>query len=373
MPTIELSKKELETYIGKKIETSVLKERISYLGTDLEGIDGNTITVEIFPNRPDLLSQPGFSRAIGYFAGVHKHIISYKAKKSDYKIIVESAVSSVRPYTACAVVKKLTFDDQKIKEIIQIQEKLHITFGRNRKKCAIGVYPLEKITFPITYTAKRPKEIRFIPLEEKKVMSADEILTQTATGRQYAKLLEGQAMFPLFQDRSGEILSMPPIINSHTVGKVTEKTRDLFIECSGHDYQTVSECLNMIVCSLADMGGEIYEVKVQYKNATKINPELAPKKMKIDYALINKRLGIKLNTQEIKSALLKMGIGTLGDYALIPPYRTGFFSYADLVEEVAIGYGYENFLGSIPPVSTTGEEAAIDAFRRRVTETILGL
>ena len=65
MPTIELSKKELEKYIGRKVDERLLREKISFLGTDLEGIDGDVIDVEVFPNRPDLLSQPGFSRAVG--------------------------------------------------------------------------------------------------------------------------------------------------------------------------------------------------------------------------------------------------------------------------------------------------------------------
>jgi phenylalanyl-tRNA synthetase beta subunit len=51
---------------------------------------------------------------------------------------------------------------------------------------------------------------------------------------------------------------MPPIINSHNIGKITESTKDVFIECSGFDYDVLAKCLNMVVTALADMGGEIY-------------------------------------------------------------------------------------------------------------------
>ena len=373
MPTIELSKKELERYIGRKVDERLLKEKISYLGTDLEGIERDIINVEVFPNRPDLLSQPGFSRAIGYFIGVTKKVKNYTTKKSNYVVKVDRSVSKVRPFTACAVVKNLKFDDQKIKEIVQIQEKLHITFGRNRKKCAIGVYPLEKIQFPIRYLGRDPDAIKFVPLEEKSVMSGSEVLYKTKAGKEFAHLLEGESVYPIFEDSNKEILSMPPIINSHTVGKISEETKDVFIECSGFDYETLSECLNMIVTSLADMSGDIHEVKIQYPSYVKKSPNLKPKKMKIDYDLINKRLGVELSRSDVKKALLKMGIAESGGYALIPPYRTGFFSYADLAEEIAIGYGYERFEGTIPEVATVGQESPLDVFKRRVSEALVGL
>ena len=109
MPTIELSKKELEKYIGKKVDVETLKDRISLLGTDLEGIDGDIINVEVFPNRPDLLSQPGFSRAVGHFIGAIKKPKTYVAKNSDYLVKVDKSVDKIRPFTACAVVKGLKF------------------------------------------------------------------------------------------------------------------------------------------------------------------------------------------------------------------------------------------------------------------------
>ncbi len=40
------------------------------LGTDLEDVTDDEITVEIFPNRPDMLSEQGFGRALSSFIGV---------------------------------------------------------------------------------------------------------------------------------------------------------------------------------------------------------------------------------------------------------------------------------------------------------------
>ena len=158
MPVVNLNKEVFEKLVGKKLPLSELKDRISMLGTDLESI-GEEIEVEVFPNRPDMLSEQGFARAFSSFIGVKKGLKKYKVTKSGEKLIVDTSVTNVRPYTACAIVKGLTLNEERIREIIQIQEKLHISYGRNRKKAAIGIYPMEKIKFPINYLAKNAIEI----------------------------------------------------------------------------------------------------------------------------------------------------------------------------------------------------------------------
>jgi phenylalanyl-tRNA synthetase beta chain len=169
MPTITLNRNVVEKLSGVKLPDAELKERIAMLGTDLEELTKTEINVEIFPNRPDLLSEQGFARALASFAGKKTGLRKYNAKKSSYKMIIDDSVKNVRPYTACAVVKNLKFDEEKIEEIIKIQEKLHVTYGRNRKKVAIGIYPLDKITFPITFKADKPEKIIFQPLEARKM------------------------------------------------------------------------------------------------------------------------------------------------------------------------------------------------------------
>ena len=372
MPTVNLNKKEFEKLVGKKLPLDKLKDRISMLGTDLENIKGNEIEVEIFPDRPDMLSEQGFARAFSSFIGVKKGLREYKVKKSNYKLVVESSVKDVRPYTSCAVVKNLKFDSDKIKQVIQIQEKLHVSYGRNRKKCAIGIYPMEKIKFPIYYRALDPKKIKFKPLDSKRVMNGLQILSGHPAGRDYGYLLEGKKKFPIFVDKNGKILSMPPIINSEDTGKITNKTKEVFIEVSGFDYSTVSKCLNIIVCALADMGGSIYEIKLSYGNKKIINPELKPESMKININYVNKILGLNLKEKDVKNYLERMGFGYKNKTVLIPAYRYDIMHQVDLIEDIAIAYGYENFKEEIPNVSTLGVEDEFEKFKRKVKDIIIG-
>ena len=372
MPTITLNKEEFEKLVGKKLDIEQLKDRISMLGTDLGGIEGNEITVEVFPDRPDMLSEQGFARAFSSFIGVKTGLRNYKSKSSNYEVAVESSVDKVRPFTACAVVKNLKFDNQKIKSIIQLQEKLHTSYGRNRKKIAIGIYPMEKIKFPITYKALPPEKIKFIPLEYNTILNGKQILTETNTGRDYAHLLENEKLYPIFIDSNNEILSMPPIINSHTTGKITEETKDVFIECSGFDLGVLKKCLNIVVTSLADMGGEIYEVTLKYKNKIK-TPDLATEKIKLNTENTNKLLGLNLKESEIKSLLERMGYNYSKGIVEIPSYRADILHEVDLIEDVAIAYGYENFKEEIPNVSTVASESEISKFKRKISEILIGL
>lgn len=373
MPSITLNRKVFEKLVGKKLSDEKLRERISYLGTDLESIDAETINVEIFPNRPDMLSEHGFARAFSSFIGINTGLRKYLVKKSPHKVIVEESVRKVRPYTVCAIVKNLRFDDEKIKEVIQIQEKLHITYGRNRKKVAIGIYPFEKIKTPIRFIALPPEEIKFQPLEYPKEINGLQILSQHPAGREYAHLLEGKEKFPIFIDANNKILSMPPIINSHDVGKITEQTKDVFIECSGFDYEVLAKCLNMIVAALADMEGDIYSMELNLYGKKVFSPNLEPTEMKLDINYINKRLGLNLNEKQVKELLEKMSYGYSNKKVLIPSYRVDILHQIDLAEDIAIAYGYENIPEIIPKVGTIGKENYFEIFKRKVSEILIGL
>jgi phenylalanyl-tRNA synthetase beta chain len=373
MPTIAVNRKVFEQLVGKKLPEDKLKDRISYLGTDLDKVTEDEIEAEVFPNRPDMLSVQGFARAFASFIGTKPGLRKYDVKPSGEEVIIDKSVSAIRPYTACAIVKGIRYDNERIKEVIQIQEKLHITYGRNRRKVAIGIYPFEKITTPIRFMARRPEEIKFQPLEADKVMSAPQILEKHQTGKDYGHLLNGLAMYPIFVDANDKILSMPPIVNSHDIGKINEKTKDVFIECSGFDFRVLQKCLNIIVCAMAEMGGMVLSMKLRYPDKTYVTPNLKPEEMKVDLAYINKILGLKLGEKELKAMLEKMGYGYAAKKALIPAYRADILHQRDLAEDIAIAYGYDNFEAIIPNVATVGQEDPLETFKNKAADVLVGL
>ncbi len=372
MANIKIPRKLFEKEIGKLDER--MQNKIAMFGTTLEEFNDREIELEIFPNRPDLLSYQGFKRSFLSFIGKKTGMKKYKINppEKDYKIIIDSSVKNIRPYTACAIVRKLKFDDEKIKEIIDIQEKLHLTLGRKRKKFGIGIYPLEKIKLPITYKAMEPDKIKFVPLESEKEMSGFQILQRHPTGRKYAHLLAGKTKFPIFIDDKKQIMSMPPIINSQLTGKINEKTKDVFIECSGFDFNLLKKCINIIVTTLADMGGKIYQMDIKYSKKER-TPDMTPEKMRLSLENAKKILGIELTSRQAGKLLEKMGYNYKKEIVEIPPWRTDILHEVDLIEDLAIAYGYENFDPEIPNVATIGEESKEEIIKRKISEILTGL
>ncbi|MEK6760614.1 MAG: phenylalanine--tRNA ligase subunit beta [Nanoarchaeota archaeon] len=388
MAVVNINKKQFEKEIGKLDEG--MQNKIAMFGTPIEGLTDSEVQVEVFPNRPDILSYQGFKRSFLAFLGKKTGLIEYKinSPEKDYSVIIDNSVKNVRPFTACAIIKGLKLDDDKIKEIIDLQEKMHVTMGRKRKKIAIGIYPLDKIKLPITFKALEPDRIKFIPLESEREMSGLEILQRHPTGKEYAHLLAGKEKFPVFVDADEKILSMPPVINSKETGKVTEETKDVFVECSGFDFEILKKALNILVTSLADMGGKIYSMELKYpkekswtesltfsKQGQKkeITPNLNAGEMKISSDNANKLLGLNLNEKQIKTFLERMGYGYDKGKIKIPAWRVDVIHEVDLIEDIAIAYGYENFVPEIPEISTIGEEDKKEIIKRKISEILSGI
>ncbi len=393
MAIVSIDRKIFEKEIGRLDEK--MQERIALFGTPIGTITDTELQIEIFPNRPDLLSYHGFKRSFLAFLGKKIGLKEYNINKPEknYRVIIDSSVKNVRPFTACAIIKDLSFNDEKIKEVIELQEKIHTTLGRKRKKLAIGVYPLEKIKLPITFKAIEPDKIKFIPLEYDKEFSGLQILQKHPAGRDYAHLLAGKEKFPIFVDAENNILSMPPIINSQLTGKIIAETKDVFIECSGFDFPLLKKCLNILVTALAEMGGKIFQIEIYESGLTKkikaITPDLTPEKIKISVENANKLLGININEKQMKILIEKMGHNFKRPYVEIPAWRTDILHKVDIIEDIAIAYGYENFIPEIPgnfaippkheswvanrEVATIMKENKNEIIKRKISEILQGL
>ncbi len=372
MPKIEFEKKSMEEFLGFDIEK--FKELLPRLGISLEDEDENTIVLEINPNRTDWLSPENLARSIRYFLGFEKPKKT-EPLDSEYKVIVKKSVKDVRPYTVCAVVELDHLDESLLKSIIQLQEKLHLTFGRNRRKLAIGIYPAEKITFPITFFAENPEKIKFVPLNETREMYAYEILEKHEKGIKYAELLRGKKKFPFFKDAKGNILSMPPIINSEFTGRVTEDTKKVFIEVSGFNLHYLNLALNILLYTFMFHNGKVYKVNVMYENDnTIVTPNFEWRKYELNEDYVNYILG-----QDVDVGLLnKMGyiVEKKKDGLWIvdvPPYRTDVMHKVDLVEDLAIAYGYDNFDALKSNIETDGQESEISKLSKTLHELMIGL
>jgi phenylalanyl-tRNA synthetase beta chain len=378
MPTIEVSHQDLCRLIGKNIPLNRLKEEgILFAKGEIDEAKGNLLKIDIKDtNRPDLWSAEGIAREMRgrYVSG---GLPRYKTKKSGIVVKVDKRLKGIRPFTVCAVVKNLKMDDHSLSQLIQLQEKVSTTFGRNRKEIAIGVYDLRRIKPPIRFTTIKPDSIRFIPLEFRRELTPRQILKEHPKGREFGHLLEGLPEYPMFIDSAGEVLSIPPIINSEYTGKVTGETKDVFIECSGFNLKFLIPALNVMVAALSDRGGDIETVRVVYPGRVLETPELEPKGFELDLEYLNRVSGLNLGMERVCRLLNQARYEAKPSgkriNLLYPAYRQDIMHQRDVIEDVLISYGYNKIEPVIPKLPTVGNQNPIEVFSSTVSDIMAGL
>lgn len=378
MPTIDFSLEDLRNLLGKKIDLKELKDRgILFAKGEIEEEKDGKLKVDVKDtNRPDLWSVEGIARELRGHYGIKTGLPKFKIKKSDLVVKVDKKVEKVRPKTVCAVVKNLNLDEKSLKQIIQLQEKVCQTFGRNRDTAAIGIYDYDKIEGPIKYTTFKPENLKFKPLGFKEEMTLEQIIKKHPKGKEYGYLLENHKEYPIFIDKEKNVLSMPPIINSEYTGKVDEKTKNVFIEVSGHKINTISIALNVIVLALRERGGEICSVDINYEKEKITTPDFSPNYEKMNLEKCKKILGLELSKKEIKDLLKKSRCeGKIKGNKIkvkYPAYRKDIMNERDLIEEVGISYGYEKIDPEKIKFQTRGEEKEIEKFENKMRELCIG-
>ena len=357
MPVITFEYNDFLDIFGYKISKEELIEKLPMIGADVDKVEGNDISIEFFPNRPDLTSVEGIARASRAFFEFETGLKKYDIKKSDIVMFVDSSVKKVRPFVVTALVKNITMTDELIKSLMDLQEKLHLGLGRDRKKVAIGVHDFEAVKPPFTYKAVDPDSVEFIPLNKSESMTLNEILMHHEKGIAYAHILEGFDKHPLIIDANNNVLSYPPIING-ILTEVTPFTKNLFIDVTGTDKKAINYVLNIITTALAERGGEIFSTIIKDENKTYVTPDLNTKKMKLSLNYINRILGTKITGKDVIFCLKKMGYNAFEDGSKIdveiPAWRADILHDIDIVEDVAVGYGYDKFETDFPRALTFG-------------------
>lgn len=377
MPTIEISKKDICKLIGKNLNSRQIAELLEYAKASVESEEGDILKVEAADvNRPDLWSSEGLARLIKGQIGKEKGIPKYNVKLSNYAVSAESKVNKARPLIVCAVAKGLNLSKEAIAQIIQLQEKLCENFGLRRKEAALGVYDFDKIKWPITYTTVKPDGIKFIPLEMQQALTPRQILDKHEKGRQYAHLLQDMKEYPLLIDSAKQVLSMPPVINSDSTGKVTEKTKNVFVEVTGSSYRFIVPVLNIMVSALAERQAQIFQVKIK-REKTITTPDFAPQTAELDVDYCNKILGLSLKENEICSLLEKARFKAAAKgkriQAAYLPYRQDIMDSRDLIEDIAIAYDYRNLKPEEASIPCKGKSAEFIKLKEKIIQLLTGL
>ncbi len=377
MPIVTFNYNDFKNLLGYSITKKELLERLPMIGADLNKVEDDEISIEFFPDRPDLASVEGIARASRAFFEFEIGLKKYKTIKSDINLNVDPSVKKVRPFIATSLVKDVEMSDELISSLMELQEKLHLGIGRNRKKVAIGVHNFEPINPPFTYKAVDPDSVEFVPLHEVESMTLNEILNRHEKGIDYAHILKDFDQHPLIVDKYNNVLSYPPIING-SLTEVTPFTSDLFIDVTGTDQNAINYVINIVTTALCERGGKIYTTQILDVDKSFISPNLLPTKRTLATDYVNKILGTKLNDKDVIFCLKKIGFNaeTIKKSEInvyIPAWRADILHEIDLVEDVAVGYGYDKFETQFPKALTFGRTLPDHDLYEGLKEIMIGL
>lgn len=319
-----------------------------------------------------MLCFEGIARALNIFLGRQK-LPEYKLSKPEKMIEVTVGPESaqIRQYIAGAVLRGIKFDPRKYDSFISLQDKLHNNICRNRTLVAIGTHDLDCLKTPITYEARKPEDVKFVPLNQTKEMNGRELMEFYDKDKnlgKYLHIIRDSPVYPGFYDAEGHVLSMPPIINSERT-KITLNTTNVFLDLSGTDKTKIEVVVNQLVAMFSEYTTEpftIEPIKIisPHNNESRISPNIAPRHTTAEVSYINSCLGLQLKPQEICDLLLKMSLiatpskenADLLDVT-VPITRSDILHQCDVMEDAAIGYGYNNLKRTFPADSYTIAEA----------------
>jgi phenylalanyl-tRNA synthetase beta chain len=418
MPVVSIATATLKRLIGKSLGRDELVAALEQLGNNVEGTASITayrcekcgqvtevleqedfngscewcgsktvagvgssevIRISLLPVRPDMFDAAGLARALRGYLGIETGLPIYHVEPSGFKVTVKPGLESIRPYLVACVVRGLVMDDENVKTVMKMQENLHWALGRNRRRASIGVYDLDTVEPDFEYSAVTPEGVTFVPLfgmpEGMAQATPKEMLKKHPKGVAYKHLLEKFDEYPLLSDANGRVLSMPPIINSEDT-RVTQKTRNLFIDVTGPDKNAIEKTIAVIACGLADLGAKVETVNVVYPDGSKeVTPNLQPQPRTIDPGVVERLVGVEVPDmpQVLERMRYSARIESGGLALLIPAYRSDIMHEYDILEDVAIGYGYHRITPRLVPSMTVGSHQPVEELSTTARRVMTGL
>ena len=324
-----------------------LLEMLQRIKGEIEEVTNEYVEVEFEVDRPDLYTCEGIARYLKGLIGKELGAPKYELYSTPYRVYVEKVPT--RPYIAAFVVENVRIDNTFFEELIQLQEKLHISLGGKRRRVAIGLHDLERLpSKTLYYRFVEVDAVRFKPLYTNATMSLREVLTNTRQGREYGSISLQNNMHPVLY-AGNEVISVPPVINAD-ITRVEPGTKHLLVDITGTDLRGVLDVAAVLATTLAERGGRrIGVVHIDYGDGKSIEtPDLRPRETHLEVSYVKHVLGIDIGIEEVVNLLRSTRFDVEVEeserlHVVVPRYRVDILHPIDLVEEIAIAIGYEKF------------------------------
>ncbi len=384
MPTITVIRKDLERLAGHTYDLPELERALEAVKAEVKVEDESRLRIQLKDtNRPDLWSSEGVARLLkGHRTGRHDTYPFFDEPPAELELRVDPALEHIRPFIAAFACEGIAVDEAALEQLIEAQEKLADGYGRGRSAVAIGIYNAAGTTFPVHYTAADPEAARFVPLGMETEMNLRQILRMHPTGETYAHLLQGFDKYPLISDSRGKVLSMPPVINSRNPGAVEVGDTFLFCEATGTELDAVLLTVAIMAANMADRGGRILPVDTIYPYDTPRGREVrSPLDMTEPVAValddLRNVIGGEIDSGKVEAALAGMGYRNITldgkrVQARPAPYRDDILHPVDIIEDVIVSVGFDNFEPEMPHDFTVGKSAPEEDLADRIRGLMVG-
>ncbi|CVL01228.1 probable phenylalanine--tRNA ligase alpha chain [Fusarium mangiferae] len=383
MPTISVDKYKLYEALGQKFTTEEFEDLCFEFGIELDEDTENDerpivngeqeppqLKIEIPANRYDMLCFEGIVTNLNIFRGriePPKYRLVEPASGKLESITVKPEAEQVRPYVSGAILRNIKFDKSRYESFISLQDKLHQNLARNRTLVSIGTHDYDTIQGPFTYEALHPKDIKFIPLNQTKEMDSAELMNFYENDKhlgRFLHIIRDSPVYPAIYDSNRVVCSLPPIINGDH-SKISLDTTNVFIEITATDLTKLDIVTDIMVTMFSMYCSEPFtvepvQINSDHNNQTRVTPNLKPRVAEVEIDYLNSCTGLSESPESLCKLLSKMSYTSTPSTrdsnileVAIPPTRADVLHQCDVMEDLAVCYGYNNLPRTAPSRSAT--------------------
>ncbi len=357
------------------------------------GMDDDVIDTSVTPNRGDMFSMNGNAHEIAAILDqkANFEVLKVQDEQKSADTLADQIKVEIDEQDVAPVYKLMAIENVKIapspfwlqttlmkagirpiNNVVDVTNYIMLKYGQ-----PLHAYDLDQLKGQTISVAPASENVKFTTLDDEKRDLRPEDLVITADGTPIAMAGVMGGMATEVSDQTQNIVIEAAIFDPIKVRK-TARYHNLHSEAAmrferGIDYSSLDDALNEAASLVADFGQGKVMSGVVVGNDTKLNPE----SITIALARINKILGTSLTSEEVVAIFDRLGFSTELDATkqtfkvTVPVRRWDIHIEADLLEEVARIFGYDNLPVTLPTGDPTIGQLTTEQKLMRASRTVM--
>lgn len=357
------------------------------------GMDDDVIDTSVTPNRGDMFSMNGNAHEIAAILDqkANFEVLKVQDEQKSADTLADQIKVEIDEQDVAPVYKLMAIENVKIapspfwlqttlmkagirpiNNVVDVTNYIMLKYGQ-----PLHAYDLDQLKGQTISVAPAGENVKFTTLDDEKRDLRPEDLVITADGTPIAMAGVMGGMATEVSDQTQNIVIEAAIFDPIKVRK-TARYHNLHSEAAmrferGIDYSSLDDALNEAASLVADFSQGKVMSGVVVGNDTKLNPE----SITIALARINKILGTSLTSEEVVAIFDRLGFSTELDATkqtfkvTVPVRRWDIHIEADLLEEVARIFGYDNLPVTLPTGDPTIGQLTTEQKLMRASRTVM--